>query len=224
LGTLLQEVYDSYFAKVPNEDFTYKSDLVFQYFKAANGYSYKTVPEDLSYSINTNDVVLYVSSVATTDGDILISIGSNTYTISVLIDDSLIAIANKIKNAITTGYIISTDYTNNYPILTIKTANTTDMLSASFVDTGNTNAVVNITKTYDGSYNNTLGVDSIELIALFMASQHYNAKLTSFFSIKQHIGTQNFNKLPNIKDQYDLIAAKANSIDDDIFKGIKIIS
>lgn len=50
MGTNIQEVYDAFFVKVPNTDFTGQEQLVFQLFKAATAYCYRTVPEKLDYN------------------------------------------------------------------------------------------------------------------------------------------------------------------------------
>lgn len=55
MGTKIQEVYDSFFVKVPSVDFRNQETLVFQLFKSSIPYCYKTVPEDLTYTYN--DVV-----------------------------------------------------------------------------------------------------------------------------------------------------------------------
>jgi len=216
MATDLQEVYDSFFAKVPDEDFTYKADLIYQYFKAANGYSYKTVPEDLTYIINSDNIVLYISSLATSSGNVILTLNSVNYTIPILATGTLFDIANQIVAVIPSAYTVETDYTNTFPIIIITLSGSN--LSAEYKDIDNTGVVINITKTYNGNYVETLKVDSIELIALFMASQYYNAKLTSLSSIKQHIGTQNFSKLPNFKDQYDSTKSTLNDIDEKIYK------
>ena len=54
LATQIQDVYDAFFAKI-EFDFTGKESLVYQFFKAANGYAYKTVPENLEYTITDNE-------------------------------------------------------------------------------------------------------------------------------------------------------------------------
>lgn len=56
MGTNIQEVYDAFFVKVPNTDFTGQEELIFQLFKAALSYCYRTVPENLEY---TYDDVLH---------------------------------------------------------------------------------------------------------------------------------------------------------------------
>lgn len=217
MGTLFQEVYDSFIAKIPDEDFTYKSDLAYQYLKTANGYAYKTVPEDLTCTLYTDNAVIYISNIATTTGNITVTINSIDYTISVLTVDTLVGIANKIKSAINATYTVETNYDNTFPMLTI-TKSGVDTITASYVDTGSTGIKLNITKSYDGTYNDTLSVDSIELISLFMAKQYYIGKLTSLESTKQHVGTQNFSKLPNLKEKYDNTRLTLKDIEENIYK------
>jgi hypothetical protein len=49
LGTDMQEIFDSFFAKIPDVDFTGKETLLFKLLKTSIGYCYKTVPESLEY-------------------------------------------------------------------------------------------------------------------------------------------------------------------------------
>lgn len=50
MGTNIQEVYDAFFVKVPNTDFTNQEELLFQLFKASLAYCYRTVPERLEFT------------------------------------------------------------------------------------------------------------------------------------------------------------------------------
>jgi hypothetical protein len=111
LGTEIQKVYDSFFAKVPDTDFTGKESLVYQLFQTSIGYCYKTVPENLSYSY-----------------------------------DELI---------------------------------------------------------HAGNFTDILFFDSIELLSLGMAREYYLRDLNKLSKTKQHVGTQAFNKLPDLVKQYD---------------------
>lgn len=109
MGTSIQEVYDSFFMKLPEDDFTGRETLVLQLFKASVAYSYKTVPENLTY---TYDEILH-----------------------------------------------------------------------------------------EGSFVDTIGQDSIELIALFMTREFYRREKDRYSKIKQHVGTQSFNKLPDMLEK-----------------------
>ena len=217
MGTSLQEVYDSFFSKIPDDDFTYTPDLVFQYFKHANGYSYKTVPEDLTYSVDTNRMTIFVEKTASVNGNITIACDSKTYTVAVLSTDTLVGIANKIVTQLQTDFTVTTDFSNTYPIIQIEKDNT-DLTSLSFTDTGNTQCFIIISQTYDGSYAQTLGVDSIELIALYMLREYYNKFVLKFGKQKEWIGTKDFNKLPTLKDQYEKTKESLDAVTDQIDK------
>lgn len=127
MGTQLQEVYDAFFVKTPDTDFTGKEELVYQFFKASIGYCYKTVPESLTYTL-TNQT------------------------------------------------------------------------------------------TYDGQFNDTLGLDSIELLALCMARELYRRYDEKYNNIKQYVGTQAFNKLPDIPDLAEKSKERLTTLSDEIYK------
>jgi len=217
LGTSLQEVYDSFFSKIPDDDFTYTPDLVFQYFKHANGYSYKTVPEDLTYSLNTNRMMIFVEKTASVNGNITIACNGKTYTVAVLSTDTLVGIANNIVTQLQVNFMVTTDFSNTYPIIQIEKDNT-DLTSLSFTDTGNTQCLVIISQAYDGSYTQTLGVDSIELIALYMLREYYNKFVLKFGKQKEWIGTKDFDRLPNLKNQYENTKESLDAVNDQIDK------
>ncbi|MDD4000072.1 MAG: hypothetical protein PHX62_04165, partial [Bacilli bacterium] len=87
MGTLLQKIYDKFFIKASDEDFTYKQDLVFEFFETAIGYSYKTTPHDLGYTLYSDNAVLIIYETVTNSGDITLNINSDTYTIALLSTD-----------------------------------------------------------------------------------------------------------------------------------------
>ena len=194
MSTPLQEVYDSFIAKTENEDFTYRQDLVFQYFKSANAYAYKTVPENLTYIVNTNNAVLYITSGALINGNITISVNTDNYIIAILNTDSLTVLATKIKNAISVKYTVINDYTNAYPILTLSKSGV-DTIDLTYIDTGSTGIGLIISENYNGSYINLLGQDTIELIALFMKREYYRKIVARFEKMKKSLGTKDFEKL-----------------------------
>lgn len=49
MGTDLQEVFDSFFVKIPSVDFTGKESQVIQFFKSAIGKCYRQTYDDLTY-------------------------------------------------------------------------------------------------------------------------------------------------------------------------------
>ena len=105
VGTDIQEVFDSFFIKLPHVDFQGKEDMVIKFFKIAVGKSKKTVSYDLSYTIDMEEC--------------------------------------------------------------------------------------------DGYFNNVLEDENIiELIAMYMVELYYIRQFTFYSQVKQHVGTVNFNKLP----------------------------
>ena len=127
MGTQLQEVYDAFFIKVPNTDFSGQQQLVYQLFKASLSHCYKTVSESLQYTIT--------------------------------------------------------------PV-----------------------------NTYDGVFYDILGQDTIELISLYMKRELYRRLLDKYSDIKQHVGTQAFNKLPNMIEQSKEARQIYDSLNDEIDK------
>jgi hypothetical protein len=124
LGTDVQEVFDSFFAKCPETDFTGKETLVYQLFKSGIAHCYKDVSESLEYSFD------------------------------------------------------NTAYTGNF--------------------------------TY------TIGLDTIELIALCMKREFSRRSLDKYTLVKQHIGTNAFNKLPDIKGSADTATSQYDNLTDEI--------
>jgi hypothetical protein len=51
MGTPLQEIYDAFFIK-SGKDYTDKEDQVYQFFKTGISKSKKTIPTDLTYTVN----------------------------------------------------------------------------------------------------------------------------------------------------------------------------
>lgn len=127
MGTPLQEVYDSFFIKNPETDFTDKQDMVFQLFKISLGYCKKTVPENLNYTLT-------------------------------------------------------------------------------------------IPETYEGEFTDILGQDSIELIALVMKKELYRRIMDKFTLMKQYIGTQSFNKLPDAPKLLQEATSYFETLSDEIYK------
>lgn len=122
MGTEIQKVYDAFFAKVPDIDFTGKESLIYQLFQSSIGYCYKTVPESLAYTYN----------------EVL----------------------------------------------------------------------------HEGNFDDTLFYDSIELLSLGMAREYYLRDLSKLSRTKQHIGTQAFNKLPDLVKQYDIASDNYRTLND----------
>ena len=56
----------------------------------------------------------------------------------------------------------------------------------------------------EGYFYHTLSPDTVELIAIAMAKEYSGSILSILSTRKQYLGTQAFNKIPNMKEKYDL--------------------
>jgi len=216
LGTLLQKVYDKFFIKVSDVDFTYKQDLVFEFFETALGYSYKTTPHDLSYTLYNNNAVLIVYDVIENSGDITLQINSDTYIIALLNTDTKLQITTKIKSAIEVNYTVVLDNIEN-PMLTI-TKPLTDNITVTFTDTDDTFLNLIISKTYDGITINDLDIDEIELISLNMKKAYLEYLLKPLSRLQTTIGTKDFNRLSNKVDEYKVYSLMLKDLNEEIEK------
>ena len=214
MGTLLQKIYDKFFIKVSDVDFTYKQDLVFEFFETALGYSYKTTPHDLSYTLYSNNAVLIVYDVISNSGDITLQINSDTYTIALLNTDTKLQIATKIKSAIELNYTVSLNNIEN-PMLTI-TKTDIDNIIVTFIDTDKTNFNLAISKTYDGITIYNLDIDEIELISLNMKKSYLEYLLKPLSRLKTTIGTKDFNRLSNKVDEYKVYSLMLDNLKEEI--------
>jgi len=216
LGILLQKIYDKFFIKVSDVDFTYKQDLVFEFFETSIGYSYKTTPHDLGYTLYSDNAVLIVYDVIENSGDITLNINSDSYTISLLDTDTKLEIAIKIKSAIISDYNIDLDNIE-YPMLTI-TKPLTDNITLTFTDTDNINVNLIISKTYDGITINDLDIDEIELISLNMKKSYLEYLLKPLSRLKKQIGTKDFNRLESKVDEYKVYSLMLKDLNEEIEK------
>ena len=216
MGTLLQKVYDKFFIKVSDVDFTYKQDLVFEFFETALGYSYKTTPHDLSYTLYNNNAVLIVYDVIENSGDITLQINSDTYIIALLNTDTKLQITTKIKSAIEVNYTVVLDNIEN-PMLTI-TKPLTDNITVTFTDTDDTFLNLIISKTYDGITINDLDIDEIELISLNMKKAYLEYLLKPLSRLQTTIGTKDFNRLSNKVDEYKVYSLMLKDLNEEIEK------
>jgi len=214
LGTLLQKVYDKFLIKVSDVDFTYKQDLVFEFFETAIGYSYKTTPHDLSYTLYSDNAVLIIYGIVENNGNISLSINSDTYTIALLNTDTKLQIATKIKSAIDTNYTVKLDDIEN-PMLTI-TKIDIDSIILTFIDTSNTNLNLIVSKTYDGIMLNDLDIDEIELISLNMKKAYLDYLLKPLSRLKKQIGTKDFNRLESKVEELKVYSLMLNSLKEEI--------
>lgn len=217
MGTLLQKIYDKFFIKVSDVDFTYKQDLVFEFFETALGYSYKTTPHDLGYTLYANNAVLMINWLAENElmknsGNIIININSDTYSIEILITDTKIDIADKIKLAIDVDYTVDI-YGVEDPIIKVTDAN--DII-VTFVDTDDTDLDLVISKTFEGTMNNDLDIDEIELISLNMKKAYLDYLLKPLSRLKSNIGTKDFNRLPNKVEELKVYSLMLDNLKEEI--------
>jgi len=214
LGTLLQKIYDKFFIKVSDVDFTYKQDLVFEFFETAIGYSYKTTPHDLSYTLYSDNAVLIVYGILENNGNISLNINSDTYTIALLNTDTKLQIATKIKSSIDNDYTVKLDDIEN-PMLTITKIDTNSII-LTFIDTSNTNLNLIVSKTYDGIMLNDLDVDEIELISLNMKKAYLDYLLKPLSRLKKQIGTKDFNRLESKVEELKVYSLMLSSLKEEI--------
>ena len=214
MGTLLQKIYDKFFIKASDEDFTYKQDLVFEFFETAIGYSYKTTPHDLGYTLYSDNAVLIIYETVTNSGDITLNINSDTYTIALLSTDTLLEIATKIKSAIVLDYTVDLDDTE-YPMLTITKTGVDDIV-VTFTDTDDTFLNLVISKTFDGIMDEDLDIDEIELISLNMKKAYIEYLLKPLSKLQKAIGTKDFNRLSNKVDDYKVYSLMLKDLENEI--------
>jgi len=214
LGTLLQKVYDKFIIKASDEDFTYKQDLVYEFFETAIGYSYKTTPHDLGYTLYTDNVVLVIFSTLETSGSVTLTINSDTYTIPLLTTDTTLGIANKIKTVIQTDWTVIIE-NGTYPVLTITKSGVSD-ITTTFVDTDSTNISLSVFRTYDGTMDENLDIDEIELISLNMKKAYIEYLLKPLSRLKTTLGTKDFNRLANKVDEYKTYSLMLKNLEEEI--------
>lgn len=119
MGTNFQEVFDSFFIKIPSVDFTNKESQVIQFFKSAIGKCYRIPYDDIQ------------------------------------------------------GYI----YDENLK---------------------------------EGYFKDIISQSSIELISMYMVKEFLSQKLAILCGRKQYLGTQSFNKIPNMKEELDVTLSSLN--------------
>jgi len=214
LGTLLQKIYDKFFIKVSDVDFTYKQDLVFEFFETSIGYSYKTTPHDLGYTLYNNNAVLIIYDVIETSGDITLQINSDTYIIALLNTDTKLEISTKIKSAIELDYTVDLDNIEN-PMLTITKTDVDDIV-VTFTDTDDTFLNLVISKTYDGITINDLDIDEIELISLNMKKAYLDYLLKPLSRLKKQIGTKDFNRLESKVEELKVYSLMLSNLKEEI--------
>lgn len=214
MGTPLQDIYESFFIKA-NEDFTYKEDQVFKYFTTAIGKSYKTVPSKLDFNLNKNEVILTVFENLEVPNTIFLNLNEHSYEIPISSEDN-IEIANIIKTQIENDFNVNIKLAK-YPRLVISSKDGGEIsYGVSVLDDFNLD--IEVSNSYNGQMNSTLGYDEIELIAMFMQLENYIKIKSELEQLKMHIGTKDFNKLPNKKVEYDNINTSIKDLESRIFK------
>jgi len=73
MGTNLQEVFDSFFIKLPSVNFTSKESQVFQFFKTAISKCYKKTYDKLDYVFNETNYTGYFNNIISKDSIELIA-------------------------------------------------------------------------------------------------------------------------------------------------------
>lgn len=197
MGTPLQEVYDSFFIKVP-EDFTYKNDMVFQLFKAGYAKSYQMTSSTVKYSISQDSGNLVLYSTAQEDGKIQIYLNEeNMIEVELSVDNTKDDIAKAIRDGInnTENFTAIIKFIEN-PIIEIKNTEEDGIVNLLFVDYDGTKVEIAELESYAGYFDTLVHQDYIELIALNMALEFHRRNLYALQAEKQHIGTKEFNRLP----------------------------
>lgn len=62
----------------------------------------------------------------------------------------------------------------------------------------------------EGHFINTISKSSVELIAMFMVKEYYFQRYSLLSTRRQHIGTQAFNKLPDMKQELEIAISSLN--------------
>lgn len=217
IGTPFQEFWDSFFAK-SNKNYIYKEDLVFQFFKAALSKSYKTTYDKLDYTILENSRYIDVLSTANKSGEIVLLINGIEYAISISSENTIEEIAMSIISKLKDNFF-SVDYclcNKKYPRLKVS-INDVENLEIFILGACDLCLDIEVSKTYDGYMNNIVKQDTIELVTLFMYNEEQLKIKSELDTIKQHVGTRDFNRLPEKKTEYDNVMKTLKYLDEKIF-------
>lgn len=71
--------------------------------------------------------------------------------------------------------------------------------------------------TYLGSFNEDIGQDGIELIALNMLLEEKRKRKSELDYMKQHLGSKDFNRLPDKVSEYKVLQESIKELQDEIF-------
>jgi|688.fasta_scaffold337681_2 hypothetical protein len=213
MSTPLYDAYDAFFIKA-GRNYLYKEDQVFQFFKTGVSKSKKTVPYDLTYTIDEDNMVITVYNIAESNGDIQITINSETYTASLLTTDSKVDIINKIKTAIQADWTIDVSYITNPRIKITKID--VNVINVEIIDIDDTNVFIISNRTYDGEFTGNVEQDALELIALNMLLEQKRQRKSELDYTKTHLGTKDFNKLPDKVAEYNILNNSIKNLREEI--------
>jgi hypothetical protein len=73
-----------------------------------------------------------------------------------------------------------------------------------------------VDENYDGVFTNVLEQDEIELIALNMLKEEKRRKLSELDYLKSRMGTKDFNKLPEKKEDYKIVSQSIKDLKEEI--------
>lgn len=216
-GTPLQEFWDSFFAKSV-QDYTYREDLLFQYFKAALSKSYKTTYDNLEYTLLSNSKYITIFSPPAADGSITLKVNEFDIEIPITTTDSPEIIAQLIKEKLITESldVSMCDVAVRYPRLKVSLPDVTS-LSISIRGACEIGLDIEVSQTYEGYMNNVVSQDTIELVTLFMYAEEQLKAKAELDRQKQYIGTKDFNRLPEKKAEYENIMNTLRYLDDKIY-------
>jgi len=214
MATPLLEAYDAFFIK-SGKSYLYKEDQVFQFLKTGISKCKKTVPYDLSFTVYEDNMVITVYNVSESDGNIQIEINSDIYTIALLTTDTKVDIINKIKTTILNDWTVDVSYITN-PRIKITKLNV-DVINIKIIDISDTNVFIIANRTFDGEFINIIEQDALELIALNMLLEQKRQRKSELDNIKQHLGTKDFNRLPEKVGEYKILEQSMKNLEDEIF-------
>jgi hypothetical protein len=214
MSTPISEAYDAFFIK-SGQNYLYKEDKVYQFFKTGISKCTKTIPYDLSYTIYEDNIIITVHGIAESNGNITLTINSNTYTIAILTTDTKNNIIDKIKTAIQNDWTVDISYITNPRIKITKID--VDIINAQIIDVGDTNIFIIVNRTYDGLFTNTVDQDALELIALNMLLEQKRLRKSELDYSEQKLGTKDFNKFPDKVAEYKILKESIKDLQDEIF-------
>lgn len=207
------------FSSIMDEDLLGQEEQIFEWFKTAIPSVKKSVNNTLGYKVYTNKVGIYLYTSDDTlleSGNIKLKLNNDEYIISLTENMTLLEIANVIKTS-----ILSVNYdveilNYNYRILIEITDKINDVLNVSLDDIGSANLLYYFIEQYDGEIEDELEYDVIQLLANYMKLYNKQKKLAFYSGLKRDIGTKDFNKLPNKKQEMEAVKIEIKQIKSEI--------